>query len=88
MATAGPSTLPRHLHATLEKHVGPVHVATYAKGGAKYVLSGGADRTVRLWNPSTGAEIKAYKGHGYEVLCITVSVPFRLTRPSPQNLLA
>lgn len=74
MAAAGTSVLPRHLHATLDKHIGPVHVATYAKGGAKYVLSGGADRTIRLWNPSTAAEIKAYKGHGYEVLSIAVSV--------------
>ena len=74
MATGDLAPLPRYLHATLDKHTGIVHVATYAKGAAKYVLTGGADRTVRLWNPSTATEIKSYKGHGYEVLSIAVSV--------------
>lgn len=49
-----------------------MHVARYAKGSAKYVLTGGQDRTVRLWNPTLGTEIKAYTAHGYEVLSITV----------------
>ncbi|PAV18948.1 nuclear mRNA splicing [Pyrrhoderma noxium] len=69
----GPSSLARNLHATLDKHKGSVHVACYAKGSAKYVLTGGQDRSVRLWNPATGLEIKTYTGHGYEVLSITVS---------------
>ncbi|KAF9245037.1 WD40-repeat-containing domain protein [Melanogaster broomeanus] len=54
-------------------HRGPVHVVRYAKGSAKYVLSGGQDRTVRLWNPDSGAEIKVFEAHGYEVLSISVS---------------
>lgn len=70
----GPPPLPRKLHVTLEGHVGSVHVARYAKGAAKHVLTGGNDRTVRLWNPATGALIKTYKGHGYEVLSIAVLV--------------
>jgi len=74
MAANSLTPLPRYLHATLDKHTGIVHVATYAKGAAKYVLTGGADRIIRLWNPSTATEIKAYKGHGYEVLSITVFV--------------
>lgn len=69
----GPQPLARSLHQTLDSHKGPVHVARYAKGGAKYVLTGGQDRTVRLWNPSTGTEIKTYSAHGYEVLSISVS---------------
>ncbi|KAI1785911.1 nuclear mRNA splicing protein [Ganoderma leucocontextum] len=68
----GPSPTPRTLHKTLS-HKGPVHVARYAKGTAKYVLSGGQDRTVRLWNPDLGTEIKSYAAHGYEVLSITVA---------------
>ena len=68
----GPQPLARSLHQTLNSHKGPVHVARYAKGGAKYVLTGGQDRTVRLWNPSTGTEIKTYSAHGYEVLSISV----------------
>lgn len=71
-STHKPAALARKLHTTLSNHKGPVHVARYAKGSAKYVLSGGQDRTVRLWNPGTGAEIKVYAAHGYEVLSLTV----------------
>ena len=70
----GPSTLARTLHTTLGNHKGPVHVARYAKGTAKYVLSGGQDRSVRLWNPDIGTEIKSYIAHGYEVLALSVYV--------------
>ena len=70
----GPAQTPRTLHKTLANHKGPVHVARYAKGTAKYVLSGGQDRTVRLWNPELGTEIKSYAAHGYEVLSLTVYV--------------
>ena len=70
--TRGPTALARTLHTTLGAHKGPVHVARYAKGSAKYVLTGGQDRTVRLWNPNSGTEIKTYAAHGYEVLSLTV----------------
>jgi WD40 repeat protein len=70
----GPQTLARTLHQTLSNHRGPVHVVRYSKGSAKYVLSGGQDRTVRLWNPDLGTEIKKFEAHGYEVLSIAVSV--------------
>ncbi|KAH8093913.1 nuclear mRNA splicing protein [Cristinia sonorae] len=69
----GPNALARTLHTTLGNQKGSVHVARYAKGSAKYVLTGGQDRTVRLWNPSLETEIKAYAAHGYEVLSISVS---------------
>lgn len=70
----GPTTLARTLHTTLGNHKGPVHVARYAKGTSKYVLTGGQDRTVRLWNPGSGTEIKTYSAHGYEVLSLSVCV--------------
>jgi len=69
----GSLALPRNLHQTLTNHKGGVHVARYAKGSSKYILTGGQDRSVRLWNPSLGTEIKVYSGHGYEVLSITVA---------------
>ncbi|TFY61545.1 hypothetical protein EVG20_g7009 [Dentipellis fragilis] len=69
----GPQPLARDLHTTLSGHKGPVHVARYAKGGAKHVLTGGQDRTIRLWNPNLGTEIKTYSAHGYEVLSISVA---------------
>ena len=70
----GPHPLARSLHKTLAGHKGPVHVVKYAQGTAKYILSGGQDRTVRLWNPHLGTEIKAFTGHGYEVLSVSVYV--------------
>jgi mitogen-activated protein kinase organizer 1 len=68
----GPLPLARTLHSTLTNHKGAVHVARYAKGSAKYILTGGQDRTVRLWNPNLGTEIKTFSAHGYEVLSISV----------------
>jgi len=69
----GPKPLPRSLHVSLQNHKGPVNVARYAKGSAKYVLTGGQDRSIRLWNTSLGSEIKVFVAHGYEVLSISVS---------------
>lgn len=71
-----PAALPRTLHTTLGNHQGAVHVARYAKGSAKYILTAGQDRTVRLWNPDLGTEIKKYAAHGYEVLSVAVYVPY------------
>lgn len=70
----GMQPLPRTLLQTLTTHKGAVHVCRYAKGSSKYILTGGQDRSVRLWNPLLGTEIKVYSGHGYEVLSITVCV--------------
>ncbi|KAG7098701.1 hypothetical protein E1B28_000614 [Marasmius oreades] len=69
----GLQPIARNLHVSLSGHKGPVHVARYAKGTAKYILTGGQDRTVRLFNASLGTEIKAFTAHGYEVLSITVA---------------
>ncbi|KAF5370803.1 hypothetical protein D9758_001962 [Tetrapyrgos nigripes] len=69
----GPQRLARTLHTTLANHKGPVNVARYSKGNATYVLTGGQDRSVRLWNANLGTEIKAFTAHGYEVLSISVS---------------
>jgi len=66
-------TTPRTLHKSLKGHTGPVHIVRYAKGTAKYVLSGGQDRTVRLFNPDSGNQIQIFNAHGYEVLGITVA---------------
>ncbi|KAH7108186.1 nuclear mRNA splicing protein [Auriculariales sp. MPI-PUGE-AT-0066] len=73
MASKGPTLTPRTLHTSLEGHNGSVHVVRYSKGSAAYVMTGGQDRTVRLWNPNTGGEVKAFKAHGYEVLSVTIA---------------
>ncbi|TEB38371.1 nuclear mRNA splicing protein [Coprinellus micaceus] len=69
----GPRTIARELHVLLNSHKGPVNVARYSKGSAKYILTGGQDRTVRLWNTNLGTEIKTFTGHGYEVLSVSVA---------------
>lgn len=50
---------------------------TYNHGG-KYILSGSSDRTIRLWNPTLGKEIKAYKGHAHEILALDMYVAVAL----------
>ena len=57
------------LTTSLGAHTGPVNVVRY-NHGAKYCLTGSSDRSIRLWNPSLGKEIKAYSGHAQEVLCL------------------
>lgn len=58
---------PQVLAQTLDTHSGSVNVVRY-NHGAKYCLSGSSDRSIKLWNPSTGKQIKSYDGHGREVL--------------------
>lgn len=74
----GPVPLARSLHAVLDNHKGAVNVARYSKGTAKYILTGGQDRTIRLWNANQGTEIKTFAAHGYEVLSITVYVSLNM----------
>ncbi|KAF1954090.1 WD40 repeat-like protein [Byssothecium circinans] len=37
--------------ALLTGHTGPVHAVAYSSGSASYILTGSADRTIRLYNP-------------------------------------
>jgi mitogen-activated protein kinase organizer 1 len=74
----GPVPLARSLHAVLDNHKGAVNVARYSKGTANYILTGGQDRTIRLWNAHQGTEIKTFAAHGYEILSITVYVCFNI----------
>jgi len=78
MAPSCPHPLARTLHVTLNNHKGPVNVARYSKGTAKYILTGRQDRTVKLWNVNLGTEIKTFAGHGYEVLSVAMYVDFFL----------
>ncbi|ORY28776.1 WD40-repeat-containing domain protein [Naematelia encephala] len=63
---------PQNLVQTLDAHQGPVYVVRY-NHGAKYCLSGSADRSIRLWNPIAGKEIKCYNGHAKEVLALDIA---------------
>lgn len=68
---------------TIQAHAGAVHVARYNSSG-RYVLTGGADQQIHLWNARTdvsdevdakgrSAPIQRYSAHSYEVLCIDIA---------------
>jgi len=63
--------LPSKCIQTLTGHIGPIHTVCYNTNGT-YCLTGGQDKSIRLWNPSNGLCIKTYTGHGWEVLGIQV----------------
>ncbi|TIB39330.1 hypothetical protein E3P86_01174 [Wallemia ichthyophaga] len=54
-------------------HSGPVNVVKFNNNAGRYCLSGGRDRSIRLWNPHTASQVKAYNGHGYEVLGLSIT---------------
>lgn len=64
-----PKPPPHKLRHTISSHKGAVHTCLIA-GQGKYVLTGGADRQIRLTNIATGSGVATYQGHGYEVLGI------------------
>jgi mitogen-activated protein kinase organizer 1 len=51
---------------------GQIHALSYNSNG-NYILSGGQDRLIHLWNANSGLKINSYKIHMYEVLDIAVS---------------
>ena len=61
------AALPTHCETTLTGHEGTVNCVRYNKDG-NYILSGGSDRTIRLWNPHKGFLVKKYCAHAQQVL--------------------
>lgn len=68
---------------TFQAHAGAVHVARYNAGG-RYLLTGGADQQIHLWNTRADAPdeldakgrsacIQRYSAHSYEVLCLDIA---------------
>lgn len=53
-------------------HTETVRNAAFSPDGSS-ILTAGCDRTLRLWNASTGQEIRRYVGPGKEFLCCTIS---------------
>ncbi|GJN21271.1 hypothetical protein PR202_gb08735 [Eleusine coracana subsp. coracana] len=65
-AAAAAQHLPRKEARELAGHEGAVLAVRFNRDG-NYCLSCGKDRTLRLWNPHTGALVKTYKSHAREV---------------------
>jgi mitogen-activated protein kinase organizer 1 len=80
--SAIPANVPTKELRTLRAHNGPVQVVKFNKDGA-YILTGGEDRNIMLWNPyreppkgeeRTGAYIvQEYRAHGYAVMDVCIS---------------
>lgn len=51
---------------------GPVNVVRF-NGTGQYCITGGQDRTLKLWKPQSGQHIKTFTGHSREVLTLDIS---------------
>lgn len=82
------SAFPATPIAKLTGHNGIVHAVAYSSGSSSYILTGSADRTIRLYNPQKAPPssvapttnsaypaglVNKYNAHGYEVLSIDVN---------------
>lgn len=72
MSAGGGGDVPRTEVNVLKGHEGAVLAARF-NGDGNYCLTGGKDRTIRLWNPHRGIHIKTYKSHGREVRDVHVT---------------
>mgnify|MGYP002467714433 CR=1 FL=1 len=57
---------------TLKGHSAKVYSVHYSPNG-KYLVSGGSDQTIRLWEASTGKLLHTYQGHRGSVLVVRFS---------------
>ncbi|CAM6099202.1 unnamed protein product [Calypogeia fissa] len=64
--------LPSREAAVLRGHEGAALTVRWNSDG-KYCLSGGKDRSLRLWNPYKQLLIKKYEGHGREIRDVAAS---------------
>ncbi|CAH1775938.1 unnamed protein product [Owenia fusiformis] len=60
-------TYPSDLVNTIECKQGAVRAVRFNADG-NYCITCGSDKSVKLWSLKTGAHLKTYSGHGYEVL--------------------
>jgi len=54
------------------RHGSPVSAVAFAPDG-KWLASAGWDKTIRLWDPSTGKELRQLVGHQAEIECLAIA---------------
>lgn len=56
-------------------HTAPIHALTFSSGTGTYVLTGAADRSIHLCNPTSKKRpvVQKFSAHAYEVLDLAVS---------------
>lgn len=67
---------PAKLEKILEGHDGPVYSVAYTPDG-KTLVSGGHDKTVRVWNLATGRNVKTLQGFKGRVLRVAAVPPLK-----------
>ncbi|MFM9850798.1 MAG: WD40 repeat domain-containing serine/threonine protein kinase [Hyphomicrobiaceae bacterium] len=61
----------------LEGHEGAADAMAYSSGGG-YLASGGADRTIKLWNAASYSLMRTYRGHNDAVTALALTTDGRL----------
>ena len=64
--------LPSKRLTVLKGHSAPVECVRFTADG-NYVLSGSQDKTIRLWNPAKGLQVKSFTGSNHEVTDIAIT---------------
>ncbi len=57
---------------TFQGHTNRIYSAAFSPDG-KYVLTGSEDRTAKLWDANTGAEVHTFSGHGDTIYSVAFS---------------
>ena len=60
------------LKKTLEGHSNSVYSVSFS-GDNKMLASGSRDKTIKLWNPETGALLRTLEGHSHFVESVSFS---------------
>ncbi len=68
----GNTPKPKQLKLTLSGHTEPVRVLTLSPDG-QMLASGSDDKTIKLWNPTTGVLLRTLTGHGDRIKSIVIT---------------